>query len=64
MTFSRLTMLREYWDQQPPTHILVDLLLTALGCKIKKKEPDEGEHRESTNDLDALMSDFQAAGGR
>jgi len=50
-----------YWQRQPPTHVLLKGLIQGFGCEVKD---DVKEIAEESNNLDDLMSDFSAAGGR
>ena len=61
MTFPRYRRLLGYWQRQPPTHVLLKGLIQGFGCEVKD---DVKEIAEESNNLDDLMSDFSAAGGR
>lgn len=69
MTFPRYEELKAYWKQQPPTHILVDLLFNVLGCPLKKEDPPKKNDgnmsgQQFDDSLDNLIADFTKAGGR
>jgi hypothetical protein len=56
MTLPRVTVLMEYWRDWPPLHVIVNPLLSFMGCK------PAGGAVPITDDNAGLLSELEGAG--
>ena len=59
MTLPRVTVLMEYWRDWPPLHVIVNPLLSFMGCKPAGAGAGAGT---ITDDNAGLLSELEGAG--